>query len=125
MIRLEHVCTEDGVDMYHSSECLWSSLDSGDVGEFSGPQFLIGSQDRHPLQSTGKVETLVDLKSLSFNPSREYLFIWSKSQESVRHTHKHCAIESKGTQVPISTLKYSAYEENNYFKITSQIRPPA
>lgn len=69
---------------YHSSKCLWSPFHSWDIAEFSGAHFLIRGQDWHPLQSAGKVETLVDFESLGFDASWEHLFIWSKRWQATR-----------------------------------------
>lgn len=64
-------------DIDHVPECLWSSFDSGDIAEVSGAQFLIGGEDRHPLQSTGKVEPLVDLQAWGLYTASKHLFIYT------------------------------------------------
>lgn len=68
---------------HHSVECLWGPLHSCNVTQISGANFLIGSQDRHPFQGTGKMKALVNFQSLSFNTSGENFLIWKQRDREI------------------------------------------
>ena len=79
---------------YHPAEGLGGPLHGGDVAELRGAQLLVGGQHRHPLQSAGEVEPLVDLEPLGLDAARKHLLVCSQREEvqsaaCVRHARTH------------------------------------
>lgn len=68
---------------HHRVQRLWGPFHGRNVTEISRADLLVGRQDRHSFQGTGKMKALVNFQSLSFNTSGENFLIWKQTDQEI------------------------------------------